>query len=68
VIEANISHPVYINTNTFISFTDLVEVDVHALELELRSSVVHAIAIESVLAGNRLPVNLSVWRALGRHL
>jgi hypothetical protein len=33
----------------------LVEVDVHALELKLRSAIIHAIAVEAVLARDDLP-------------
>ena len=38
-----------------VRFSYLVEVDVHALELEVRSAVVDTRAVEAMLAGNGLP-------------
>jgi hypothetical protein len=35
--------------------THLVEVDVHALELEVGSSIVDTVSVETVLAGDVLP-------------
>jgi len=47
--------------------THLVEVDVHALELEIRSAIVDTGAVEAVLAGDGLPeggTNLVTLRAV----
>lgn len=35
--------------------THLVEIDVHALELEVRSAIVDTMSVETVLAGDVLP-------------
>lgn len=47
--------------------THLVEVDAHALELELRSAIVDTIAVEAVLARNGLPESSTNLVTLSKH-
>jgi hypothetical protein len=49
-----------------IGATNLVEVDAHALELELRSAIVDTVAVETVLARDGLPESSTDLVALHR--